>query len=134
MLFVMIMAIYAYRIYSNKKVLKENKLEKKDIKNWAIFGTFSLISAYTHYYGLMAAGITNIILFMSFFSSLFSFKTFLFEYILYAYIAIIITNSIAHPYIRISLAYTIFAGSVYVNSENIAPAFSPKSFLICVYQ
>ena len=43
MLFVMIMAIYAYRIYSNKKVLKENKLEKKDIKNWAIFGTFSLI-------------------------------------------------------------------------------------------
>ena len=71
--------------------------------------------------------------FMSFFSSLFSFKTFLFEYILYAYIAIIITNSIAHPYIRISLAYTIFAGSVYVNSENIAPAFSPKSFLICVY-
>ncbi len=32
MLFVMIMAIYAYRIYSNKKVLKENKLEKKDIK------------------------------------------------------------------------------------------------------
>ena len=53
--------------------------------------------------------------------------------ILYAYIAIIITNSIAHPYIRISLAYTIFAGSVYVNSENIAPAFSPKSFLICVY-
>jgi len=64
MLFVMIMAIYAYRIYSNKKVLKENKLEKKDIKNWAIFGTFSLISAYTHYYGLMAAGITNIILFI----------------------------------------------------------------------
>ena len=58
------MAIYAYRIYSNKKVLKENKLEKKDIKNWAIFGTFSLISAYTHYYGLMAAGITNIILFI----------------------------------------------------------------------
>ena len=64
MLFVMIMAIYAYRIYSNKKVLKENKLEKKDIKNWTIFGTFSLISAYTHYYGLMAAGITNIILFI----------------------------------------------------------------------
>lgn len=64
MFFVMVMAIYAYRIFVNKKVLIENKLEKTDIKNWIIFGIFSLISAYTHYYGLMAAGIVNILLFI----------------------------------------------------------------------
>ena len=60
----MVMAIYAYRIFSNKKALQENKLEKRDIKNWVIFAIFSLISQYTHYYGLMAAGITNILLFI----------------------------------------------------------------------
>ena len=64
MFFVMVMAIYAYRIFSNKKALHENKLEKRNIKNWVIFAIFSLISAYTHYYGLMAAGITNILLFI----------------------------------------------------------------------
>ena len=42
MFFVMVMAIYAYRIFVNKKVLIENKLEKTDIKNWIIFGIFSL--------------------------------------------------------------------------------------------
>ena len=62
MFFVMVMAIYAYRIFSNKKALHENKLEKRNIKNWVIFAIFSLISAYTHYYGLMAAGIINAIL------------------------------------------------------------------------
>ena len=54
MLFVTIMAIYAYRIYTGKS----------SIKNWIIFAIFSLISAYTHYYGLMAAGIVNILLFI----------------------------------------------------------------------
>ncbi len=54
MLFVTIMAIYAYRIFSGKAT----------IKNWIIFAIFSLISAYTHYYGLMAAGIINVILFI----------------------------------------------------------------------
>lgn len=49
MLFVTIMAIYAYRIYKGNS----------SIKNWIIFALFSLISAYTHYYGLMAAGIVN---------------------------------------------------------------------------
>lgn len=54
MLFVTIMGIYAYRIFSGKATAK----------NWIIFAIFSLISAYTHYYGLMAAGITNVILFI----------------------------------------------------------------------
>lgn len=52
MLFVTIMAIYAYRIY----------LDGSKYKNWIIFAIFSLASAYTHYYGLMAAGIINLIL------------------------------------------------------------------------
>lgn len=56
MLFVSVMAIYAYRIYKNKN--------EKTIKNWIIFAIFSLASAYTHYYGLMAAGIVNLILFI----------------------------------------------------------------------
>ena len=64
MLFVVIMGIYAYRIFKNKDVLLENKLNKRDIKNWIIFAIFSLISAYTHYYGLMSAGIINILLFI----------------------------------------------------------------------
>ena len=52
MLFVTITAIYANRIY------------KKDssLKNWIIFGLFSIISCYTHYYGLMAAGLINLFL------------------------------------------------------------------------
>lgn len=55
MLFVTIMALYAYRILKNG-----------DIKNWSIFAIFSLLSAYTHYYGLMVAGIINAILFIYF--------------------------------------------------------------------
>ena len=54
MLFVAIMAIYAYRIFKGKST----------IKNWIIFGIFSLASAYTHYYGLMTAGVINILLFI----------------------------------------------------------------------
>ena len=44
---------YAYRIYL-----------KSSVKNWIIFAIFSLLSAYTHYYGLMTAGIINIMLFI----------------------------------------------------------------------
>jgi len=55
MLFVTIMSIYAYRILKNGT-----------IKNWAIFAIFSLASAYTHYYGLMTAGIINLALFIYF--------------------------------------------------------------------
>ncbi len=48
---VTVLAIYAYR------------LSKQDSnKNWAIFGIFSLACIYVHYYGLMAAGIINVIL------------------------------------------------------------------------
>lgn len=54
MLFVTITAIYANRIYKNEL----------SIKNWVIFALFSLLSAYTHYYGLMFAGIINVILFI----------------------------------------------------------------------
>lgn len=46
--------IYSYRIYKGEETAK----------NWMLFGLFSLCSIYIHYYGLMAAGITNIILFV----------------------------------------------------------------------
>ena len=55
MLVVTLMAIYAYRIINNTS--------QKNIKNWIIFAIFSLASAYTHYYGLIIAGITNLFLF-----------------------------------------------------------------------
>ena len=48
---VTVLAIYAYR------------LSKEDnTKNWIIFGISSLSSIYLHYYGLMAAGLINVIL------------------------------------------------------------------------
>ena len=56
MLLVTLMAIYAYRIYKNS--------EEKNVKNWILFGIFSLASAYTHYYALAAAGIINVALFI----------------------------------------------------------------------
>lgn len=73
MLFVSIMAIYAYRIFEREKINtnEENKAKETnkkeriiDNKNWLIFGIFSLASAYTHYYGLATAGIINVILFI----------------------------------------------------------------------
>ncbi len=56
MLFVSITSIYAYRIY--KSGISN--------KNWIIFSIFSLLSAYTHYYALIAVAIINIALFMYF--------------------------------------------------------------------
>lgn len=59
MLFVSLMAIYAYRIYkcaSNQECL--------NIKNWILFAIFSLASCYTHYYGLATAGVINVIIFI----------------------------------------------------------------------
>lgn len=53
-----IMCIYAYRLYKNDG--------KKQSRNWIIFAITSLASAYTHYYGLMAAGIINLMLFIYF--------------------------------------------------------------------
>lgn len=58
MLFVTLIAIYAYRIYKNGN--------EKQIKNWVLFGIFSLASCYTHYYALVAAGLVNIALFIYF--------------------------------------------------------------------
>ena len=56
MLFVTIMAIYAYRIYKSGV----------SNKNWVIFTIFSLASCYTHYYALAAAFVINIALFLYF--------------------------------------------------------------------
>lgn len=48
---VTILSIYAYR------------LSKKDsVKDWIIFGISSLASIFLHYYGLMAAGLINVVL------------------------------------------------------------------------
>lgn len=55
MFLITILGIYAYRL------AKESK-----ISYWIIFGFASLCSIYTHYYGLMAAGIINVILFIYF--------------------------------------------------------------------
>ena len=51
-LLVTTLAIYAYRLFKNED----------SIKNWLIFGITSLACIYVHYYGLMAAGIINVIL------------------------------------------------------------------------
>lgn len=48
--------IYAYRLYKGEE----------SVKNWIIFGISSLCSIYIHYYGLMAAGITNVMLLIYF--------------------------------------------------------------------
>ncbi len=49
---VTILAIYSYRIY----------LGQSNKKNWIIFGLFSTASIFIHYYGLMAAGLINLLL------------------------------------------------------------------------
>lgn len=51
MLTVTLLSIYAYRL-----------VKEDNTKNWIIFGLSSLMSIYLHYYGLMAAGLINIIL------------------------------------------------------------------------
>ena len=56
MLLVTLTAIYAYRIFAAK--------EKCNIKNWILFGVFSLAAAYTHYYALAAAVVINALLFI----------------------------------------------------------------------
>lgn len=71
MLLVTLMAIYAYRIYKNQG--------NKQIKNWILFAVFSLASAYTHYYGLMAAGIINLIMFVYFVRKAYKEKKFTYE-------------------------------------------------------
>lgn len=56
MFFITLTAMYAYRIY-------KSGVSKK---NWIIFSIFSLSAAYTHYYGLIAAFVLNISLFLYF--------------------------------------------------------------------
>lgn len=71
MLLVTLMCIYAYRIYKNEG--------KKQIKNWILFAIFSLASAYTHYYGLMAAGIVNLIIFTHLVKKVWKERKFIYE-------------------------------------------------------
>lgn len=51
-LFVTLAGIYAYRTTKNNS-----------IKNWLLFALFSLLGAHCHYYGLVAVGIINALLF-----------------------------------------------------------------------
>lgn len=51
-----ILAIYGYRIYKGDTTWK----------NWIIFEITSLACIYTHYYGLMAAGIINVVMLFNF--------------------------------------------------------------------
>lgn len=60
-LLVTVMSIYAYRLY---KAIKENRPLKEQNKNLIIFGIFSILSCYTHYYALATAGLMNIIIFV----------------------------------------------------------------------
>lgn len=51
-------AIYAYRFYKNVR----DKEEKGKLKNLIIFGITSISSCYIHYFGVLTAGIINLIL------------------------------------------------------------------------
>ena len=48
-----IFSVYAYRIYNNKEFV---------LKDYVIFGVSSILLCYTHYYGLVFAGVLNFIL------------------------------------------------------------------------
>lgn len=58
-LLVTILAIYGYRIFKGDT----------SWKNWIIFEVTSLACIYTHYYGLMAAGLINLIMLINFFKN-----------------------------------------------------------------
>lgn len=55
-LLVTLCAIYGYRIYKGETTWK----------NWIIFELVSLACIYTHYYGLMAAGLINVVMLINF--------------------------------------------------------------------
>lgn len=66
-LFVMLMIIYAYRLYirvknKNEENLEESKWKKLELKNLILFGIFSVCCMYTHYYSLMTAFVVNLAL------------------------------------------------------------------------
>ncbi len=58
-LIVTLLAIYAYRVYKNIKYETNVKIQNK---NLIIFGIASISACYTHYYGLVSAGIINLLL------------------------------------------------------------------------
>lgn len=63
LLLVTILAIYAYRLAKGNNLKENDSINKNNsIKNWIIFAISSLLCIYSHYYGLMAAGIINCIL------------------------------------------------------------------------
>lgn len=57
-LFTFVMSIYAYRFYQN---LKNNETKHK-MKNLIVFGIFSIICCYIHYYALITACVVNLLL------------------------------------------------------------------------
>ncbi|MCI9177757.1 MAG: hypothetical protein HFJ28_04180 [Clostridia bacterium] len=57
-LFTFVMAIYAYRFYQNIK----NEKEENKLKNLSLFGLFSMLCCYTHYYALVTACVVNLML------------------------------------------------------------------------
>lgn len=65
MLFVFVMALYGYRIIKNNNKSK-NKEKNNNIKNWIIFTTFGVLSAYTHYYALLTSIIINVLMLIYF--------------------------------------------------------------------
>ena len=71
--------IYAYRI-----------LKQYTIKNWTIFAICSLALSYTHYYGLMAAGLINIGLFVFALRNKEKDKTYLKRFLIQAVIEILL--------------------------------------------
>ena len=78
-LIVTLMCIYAYRFYKDK-----NK------KNLILFGIFSILSCYIHYYALVTAGLVNLILFIYLIVKIKSDKKSFINFIILAVIQIIL--------------------------------------------
>jgi len=80
MLFVTLSGIYAYRIIKNYK-----------IKNWILFAIFSLAAAHSHYYGLVAVAIINlmIILYIAFSKKQIEKKKYIVTYLITALVQIL---------------------------------------------
>lgn len=88
-----ILGIYAYRI-----VTKEFSK-----KNWIIFAISSLCLAYTHYYGLMAAGIINVVVFVYILAKKKDDKRYIRSFIIQAVIEIILYLPWIGPFLYRSL-------------------------------
>lgn len=65
MLFVTLAGIYGYRFYKN---IKDKNLSGRR-KNLLLFGIFSILSCYTHYYATAAVAIMNLLLLISAFKN-----------------------------------------------------------------